>query len=310
MEERLSYMEGGWVQIENMKLCSSIASLIGIEFKRFTTISAVVTGHMINEEVDLNDVAKRLTERGVEAYIENSSDRSQVGQSPLLLEVAQTILSKVEALFNEQFVLSLDEKILSTLNTERNNFSMRLNLLFTWATLILHEISSQAFQVFDILDDWVVIAVKCENSACQTAVKEIKEAVIDNEFHINTVFIQNTDLRTQIDTIEFYEGPPSYMADAKPIYSMSTSRFSLESLSMIYRQLRAHQEDTNLIDIQTFLSLTLLNIQQDVLPNVWRYVSFDNVQELAQRLIAQPLTDSPHGDSVQLFKRRSVVDSS
>lgn len=63
----------------------------------------------------------------------------------MLLEVAQTILTKVEALFNEQFVLSLDQKILSVLHTERSNFSMRLNLLFTWATLILHEISSQAF---------------------------------------------------------------------------------------------------------------------------------------------------------------------
>ena len=72
-------MEGGWVQIEMTKRCNSIASLIGIEFKRFSTISAVVTGHAINEEVDLHDVAKRLVERGVEPYIENQEDRNQVG---------------------------------------------------------------------------------------------------------------------------------------------------------------------------------------------------------------------------------------
>ena len=69
--------------------------------------------------MDLEDVAKRLTERGVEPYLENSMDRSQVGDSPLLMEVAHTILTKVEALFNEQFVLSLDKKILGVLNTER-----------------------------------------------------------------------------------------------------------------------------------------------------------------------------------------------
>jgi len=63
------------------------------------------------------------------------------------------------------------------LNAERANFSMRLNLLFSWATLVLHEISSQACQVFDILDDWVVIAVKRENQASQVAVKEIRQAV-------------------------------------------------------------------------------------------------------------------------------------
>jgi len=56
--------------------------------------------------------------------------------------VASTILTKVEALFNEQFVLSLDQNISSILSKERENFSMRLNMLFTWASLILHEISS------------------------------------------------------------------------------------------------------------------------------------------------------------------------
>ena len=66
------------------------------------------------------------------------------GHSPQLTEIAQTVLSKVEALFNEQHVLSLDQKVLKVLNAERQNFSMRLNLLLTWAVLILHEISSQA----------------------------------------------------------------------------------------------------------------------------------------------------------------------
>ena len=35
MQERLSYMEGGWVQLEMVKLCGSIAKLIENEFKRF-----------------------------------------------------------------------------------------------------------------------------------------------------------------------------------------------------------------------------------------------------------------------------------
>ena len=150
-----------------IKVCGSVANLIGNEFRRFMTISAIVTSHLVNDNTDLGDLAKRLTERGVEPYLDNQQDRSMVGTSPLLLEVAQTILSKVDGLFNEQFVLSLDQKILKILNTERENFSIRLNMLFTWASLILHEISSQASQVFDVLDDWVVIAVKRENQACQ-----------------------------------------------------------------------------------------------------------------------------------------------
>ena len=76
MKERLSYMEGGWVQLEMVKLCVTTAKLIENEFLRFSTISAVVTGHLINEEVDLKNLAKRLVERGTEAYVENTKDRT------------------------------------------------------------------------------------------------------------------------------------------------------------------------------------------------------------------------------------------
>jgi len=39
----------------------------------------VVTGQLLNENVDLEDLTKRLTERGMEPYIENAKDRTKVG---------------------------------------------------------------------------------------------------------------------------------------------------------------------------------------------------------------------------------------
>jgi hypothetical protein len=59
-------------------------------------------------------------------------------------------------------------------------------------------------QVFDILDDWIVIAVKRENLACKQAEKEINEAVINGETQIETVILQSLDLHKHIQTIEFY----------------------------------------------------------------------------------------------------------
>ena len=53
MSERQSYMEGGWVQNEMANLCLYVAKLIEVEYGRFTTISAVVTGVSINEANDL-----------------------------------------------------------------------------------------------------------------------------------------------------------------------------------------------------------------------------------------------------------------
>ena len=131
-----------------------------------------------------------------------------------------------------------------------------------------------------------MIAVKQENQSCQNAVKELSRRVEDNQMHLDTVILQHTDLQNHIETIDFYDGPPSYMVQSKPNYALQCSRPNLDSLQLIYRQLRAQQEDTKLIDAQTFLSLTLINIQQGVLPNVWRYVPFGNIQELAERMTA------------------------
>ena len=48
--------------------------------------------------------------------------------------------------------------------------------------------------MFDILDDWVVVAVKRENQSCQNAVKLITEAVEDNTMHLEAVILQSIDL--------------------------------------------------------------------------------------------------------------------
>ena len=125
--------------------------------------------------------------------------------------------------------------------------------------------------------------------------------------HIETVILHGEDLSQHIETIEFFDGPPQYMVDAKPSYSLSQTRFTLDSLNLIYKQMRACQEDSSLIDVQTFQSIILVNMQSCVLPNVWRYVPFDAVIMLASRLEAKPLTDTPGGSSqVKLFRRRSL----
>ena len=58
--------------------------------------------------------------------------------------------------------------------------------------------------------------------------------------HLETVFLQSLELDRHIQTIEFYEGPPQYMAEVQTVLSIESARFSLESLSLVYRQLRAH----------------------------------------------------------------------
>ncbi len=72
-----------------------------------------------------------------------------------------------------------------------------------------------------MLDDWVVIAVKRENQACQQAVRDITDSVSECQMHIETVILQGEDLDNLIDPIEFYEGPPQYMLESKQTFSLN-----------------------------------------------------------------------------------------
>ena len=242
----------------------------------------------------------------MDSYIDNKT-KGSYGVSPVLNDIASTILTKVESLFNEQFVLSLDKNILDVLNTERANFTMRMNTLFCWAILILDEIQQQANRVFDVLDDWIVIAVKQENQACQAAVKEITKLItVQGERTMDPVLLDEIDLMSSINQIEFEQGPPLYMNDVKPTENIADLRFSMESLQSLYKQFRKNKCDVNLIDSQTFVTMIIVNMQAGLLPNAWRFVSFDSIKLLLRKFYASPLSDTAtQTGQVALFRRHS-----
>jgi len=60
---------------------------------------------------------------------------------------------------------------------EKQNFYFKLNSIKSWINLMLEEINDKASQVFDVLDDWIVIAIKNENESVKKAINELHEAV-------------------------------------------------------------------------------------------------------------------------------------
>ena len=134
--------------------------------------------------------------------------------------------------------MELDPKLLEVLKIEKSNFTQRLNSLIVWALLILHETHTMSHEVFDVLDDWVVSAVKQENMAAQQAVNLIQTQVNQSIEHIDTVYLEDTDVGRSINVIEFQEGPPIYMQEVVPELTLETSRFSLDTLQSIYKQFR------------------------------------------------------------------------
>ena len=74
----------------------------------------------------------------------------------------------------------------------------------------------------------------------------------ESQPNIEPIMLSSIDLERYISTIEFFEGPPHYMTESRPSYAIENSRFTVTSLQLLYRQFRANQEDTRLMDMKTF----------------------------------------------------------
>lgn len=66
MAERERLMEGGWVSLEMNNLCTYTCYLIENEFLRLSGIVSMVTGYVINEDVDAVGLFNRLSERNIQ----------------------------------------------------------------------------------------------------------------------------------------------------------------------------------------------------------------------------------------------------
>ena len=95
---------------------------------------------------------------------------------------------------------------------EKQNFYFKLNSIKSWINLMLEEINDKASQVFDVLDDWVVIAIKNENESVKKAINELHDAVKNDVQFLETIILTQKDLHSEIETIKFeMTRLPAYM---------------------------------------------------------------------------------------------------
>ena len=60
------------------------------------------------------------------------------------------------------------------------------------------------------------------------------------------------------------------------------------------------------MDAQTFVTMIIVNMQAGMLPNIWRYVSYESIKALLINLKATPMSDTKTDvGSLNLFRRHS-----
>ena len=122
---------------------------------------------------------------------------------------------------------------------------------------------------------------------------------------MDTVLIGDIDMASHIEMISFEEGPPLYLQQYKPSFSLIDKRLTLESLHNLYDMFDSNSSGGELLDSQTFITLILLNLQNGLFPKQWRSVSFEKFIALIQNYCAMPKSDSDK-DQQLLFRRNSM----
>ena len=84
------------------------------------------------------------------------------------------------------------------------------------------------------------------------------------------------------------------------------TRFELPSLRSLYKQMQKNKSDNYLLDAESFVTMLIVNIQAGMLPNMWRYVSYDSIKALVLKFKAAPMADTlASAGQVALFRRHS-----
>lgn len=210
-----------------------------LEYQRFHGFVNVATSWVLNEDVDLGGLCRKLVERDTSIYERpNNGAEESMPTSPILDQLVSYLMNSVENLCNESFMVNLNQQAKEAVRIERINFNVRVNALRISCLYQLQEISNFCDQVFAALDDWIVESVKRDNKDCQRIAKIFKREIEQGKNYLETPEVNSHDLCNYIEKLEFKEGPPEYMIRLEESIcnlSFLDSRFDLKDLEFIYK---------------------------------------------------------------------------
>jgi hypothetical protein len=173
-------------------------------------------------------------------------------------------------------------------------------------------------QLYEVLDDAILVAIKLENEATQQVVKKIEAHM--REVHATGRYrpmdfeemrIPYIDLEGAIDRIDFSGAEvPLYMQNISvpedPIVDM---RMTVSMLEGFYQDFRYHAFEEYL-DGQTFIHMLVLAFQTPKrVPNRWRYYDFTIFNQMIEKFsILPPGQDAESYANNSIDQTREFVD--
>lgn len=128
-------------------------------------------------EVDLEKTLENFSDDGIKTIDENE-------HSPLFHEILAYSLRVVQGRKEALDILEGEHAVI--LRPELDALVHRISLIRTWILLKVKEFNQFWRQLYEVLDDGIVTAIKIENEATQSVIQRIQEHM--NEQSISGVF--------------------------------------------------------------------------------------------------------------------------
>jgi len=107
-ENQHQLMLQGWESREKSRLVTFIAQLMEYEFERFMTVVQIVSGWVINQDIDMKSLCGKLDERNTSTF--NLSDNGDA-ESPMLDQVVSYLHNCIAQLIQEPCVKQLPSNL-------------------------------------------------------------------------------------------------------------------------------------------------------------------------------------------------------
>lgn len=297
IEERKRLMTSGWVEHELQQLTIKAQQLISYEIRRCISSLNFIHVYFIAKKAEkqIEECENRFPQKyslslldesetdGEQNKLPNVEDENKPGTFPLLNAIFTKglgILREIEAGVSVYDPSEIE--VIDAVRKEQNILAYRIFAIRNWAINGLKDIRLKINEVYDVLDEWIVIHVKNENEVVNECIKVIRDVIETNEALDTNLAITSRDIHAEgEDHIQFIET----VVDKSFIHGKSRSKFSLDQakdyLDIFRRFARDEYMETQRVKD---ILITNLKLNPELIPPKWKEYPLSHLENIVSSL--------------------------
>jgi hypothetical protein len=289
LDERKSIMTSGWIENEMEKFYLNLEKLYQAEIDRFISSMIIIRDYYHNLDnrplVELPfmtiDIVKDEVDSGL--ALENENDFPKVDKLyksaiKVIFQYDQAVAQAERERNNknaekdnktkaktpakpktqvENSVIELypyEEEMKTALKNEKFKYKFRITLLKYWGIDCLRKFRSQANQIYNKLEDWILLSNRSENQALDKVTDILRNNIEREEKIKYELSLDVFDVIVNKDVQNYIEMPPE-LSPAKEV--ISHERFNIEQIVIFTQELEAYTSKPSWIKTSVLLDLLI-----------------------------------------------------